>query len=76
MALHTAALDPRVSAAAAFGGWTPMRTDTAARPTGGIRRLFEMHALLPRLGLFAAGRDRVDGVFVFVRLMTRAQTPH
>ena len=53
-----------------------MRTDTAARPTGGIRRLFEMHALLPRLGLFAAGRDRVDGlcVFVFVRLMTRAQT--
>ena len=31
-----------------------MRTDFESRPTGGLQRLFEMHALLPRLGFFAA----------------------
>ena len=52
VALHAAALDTRISAVASFAGFTPFRTDTADKPTGGIQRLYEMHALLPRLGLF------------------------
>jgi hypothetical protein len=55
VALHAAALDSRIKAVASFAGFTPMRTDTADKPTGGIRRLYEMHALLPRLGLFDNG---------------------
>ncbi len=55
VALHAAALDNRIKAVASFAGFTPMRTDTSDRPTGGIRRLYEMHALLPRLGLFDNG---------------------
>jgi hypothetical protein len=42
-----------VAGVAAFAAFTPYRTDEAERPTGGLRRLYEMHALLPRLGLFA-----------------------
>ena len=52
VALHAAALDARVAAVAAFAAFTPWRTDEEGRPTGGARRLFEMHAQLPRLGLF------------------------
>ena len=52
VALHAAALDARARAVAAFAAFTPWRTDAEGRPTGGARRLFEMHALLPRLGLF------------------------
>ena len=33
-----------------------MRSDTDAGPTGGIRRLWEWHALQPKLGLFQ-GRE-------------------
>lgn len=50
--LHAAALDPRIAGVASFAGFTPLRTDTDAKPTGGCRRLWEWHALLPRLGLF------------------------
>ena len=53
VALHAAALDERIRAVGAVAGFTPMRTDTADKPTGGIRRLSELHALVPRLGLFA-----------------------
>lgn len=52
VALHAAALDSRVAGVASIAGFTPMRTDVATRPTGGLRRLAEMHALAPRLGLF------------------------
>jgi pimeloyl-ACP methyl ester carboxylesterase len=52
VALHLAALDPRVAGVAAFGAFTPFRTDLSTGPTGGIRRLYEMHALIPRLGLW------------------------
>jgi pimeloyl-ACP methyl ester carboxylesterase len=55
VALHAAALDSRIKAVASFAGFTPFRTDTSDKPTGGIRRLYEMHALLPRLGLFDNG---------------------
>jgi len=50
--LISAALDSRIAFVASFGGFTPLRTDTDAQPTGGNRRLWEWHALLPRLGLF------------------------
>ena len=52
VALHAAALDPRIAGVASIAGFTPMRSDTASRPTGGLRRLAEMHALAPRLGLY------------------------
>ena len=29
-----------------------MRTDTSERPTGGLKRLSHLHALVPKLGLF------------------------
>jgi dienelactone hydrolase len=52
VALHAAALDVRVAGVASFCGFTPMRSDSDKRPTGGIRRLWEWHALQPKLGLF------------------------
>ena len=58
VALHAAALDDRVTAVAAFASFTPMRTDVAGRSTGGGRRLFELHALVPRLGLFEGREER------------------
>ena len=50
-------MDPRLASVACFAGFTPLRTDTDARSTGGIRRLWEWHALAPRLGLFH-GREQ------------------
>jgi len=51
VALHAAALDSRVAGVACFAGFTPMRTDTDAKPTGGLRRFWEWHGLQPQLGL-------------------------
>ena len=59
VALHAAALDDRVAGVAAFAAFTPFRSDTADKPTGGLRRLSELHALLPRLGAFADAPERV-----------------
>jgi hypothetical protein len=50
--LYAPALDRRVAGVASFCGFTPLRTDTDAKPTGGNRRLWEWHALQPLLGLF------------------------
>jgi len=50
--LYAAALDERISGVASFCGFTPLRTDTDAKSTGGIRRLWEWHAVQPLLGLF------------------------
>ena len=50
--LYSAALDDRIKSVASFSGFTPMRTDTSDSPTGGIKRLWEWHALQPMLGLF------------------------
>jgi cephalosporin-C deacetylase-like acetyl esterase len=52
IALYAAALDERIAGTASFCGFTPMRTDTDSKHTGGIRRLWEWHSLLPRLGLY------------------------
>ena len=56
VALHTAALDPRVKGVVSVSGFTPMRTDTAQRGTGGVARFSHERPLLPRLGLFV-GRE-------------------
>jgi len=56
VALHTAALDPRVKAVVSISGFTPMRTDTAAKPTGGLARFAIERPVAPRLGLFI-GRE-------------------
>lgn len=50
--LYAAALDNRIAGLACFSGFTPMRTDTDTKPTGGIRRYWEWHSILPKLGLY------------------------
>ena len=52
VAIYSAALDDRVAGVASFAGFTPMRTDTDEKPTGGIRRWWEWYSLLPRLGVY------------------------
>lgn len=54
--LYAAALDERIAGVASFSGFTPMRTDTDVKSTGGIRRLWEWHHVLPKLGLYQ-GRE-------------------
>ncbi len=56
VALHATALDSRVAGVACFAGFTPMRSDSDAKPTGGLRRFWQWHALQPQLGLFQ-GRE-------------------
>jgi pimeloyl-ACP methyl ester carboxylesterase len=53
LALHTAVLDSRVKGVVSLNGFTPMRTDTEQKGTGGIARYFREHDLLPRMGAFA-----------------------
>ena len=50
--MYAGALDDRVAGVACFSGWTPLRNAGNARATGGNRRLWELHALQPLLGLF------------------------
>jgi pimeloyl-ACP methyl ester carboxylesterase len=52
IALHTAVIDPRVKGVVSLNGFTPMRTDTETKGTGGIARYFREHDLLPRMGSF------------------------
>ena len=59
VALHAAALDGRVAGVAAFAAFTPFRTDSNDRPTLGLRRLYDLHAVLPRLGFFAGNESAV-----------------
>jgi pimeloyl-ACP methyl ester carboxylesterase len=56
VALHTAALDPRVKSVISVSGFTPMRTDTAAKGTGGLARFSHERPVAPRLGQFI-GRE-------------------
>ena len=51
-AMYAGALDNRVAGVACFSGWTPLRDTRNASATGGNRRLWELHALQPLLGLF------------------------
>jgi dienelactone hydrolase len=59
IALHTAVLDSRVKGVVSLNGFTPMRTDTESKGTGGIARYFREHDLLPRMGAFAGKEARL-----------------
>jgi hypothetical protein len=52
VALHTAALDSRVKGVVSICGFTPMRTDTKDRGTGGLARYSIDLPLIPQLGAF------------------------
>jgi pimeloyl-ACP methyl ester carboxylesterase len=54
--IYTAALDSRVKGVVSICGFTPMRTDTAAKGTGGVARYSHERGLIPRLGFFV-GRE-------------------
>ena len=57
--IYTAALDARVKGLVSICGFTPMRTDTAERGTGGIARYSHEHPLLPRLGFFVGHESQI-----------------
>lgn len=57
--LYAAALDERIAGIASFSGFTPMRTDTDEKPTGGIRRLWEWHHVVPKLGLYDDKEEKI-----------------
>ena len=57
--MYTAALDSRVKGLVSICGFTPMRTDTAARGTGGVARYSHERGLIPRLGFFVGHEDRI-----------------
>jgi pimeloyl-ACP methyl ester carboxylesterase len=57
--LYTAALDARVAGLVSISGFTPMRTDTADRGTGGVARYSHERGLIPRLGFFVGHEDRI-----------------
>lgn len=59
VALHTAALDSRVKSVVSISGFTPMRTDTAERGTGGISRFSHIRPLVPRLGFFVGNEAHI-----------------
>ncbi len=52
VALHAAALDKRVKGVVAISAFTPMRTDTSDKGTGGIARLFRDKDIEPNLGIY------------------------
>ena len=57
--LYTAALDSRVKGVVSICGFTPMRTDTAARGTGGVARYSFQDGLIPRLGFFVGHESQI-----------------
>ncbi len=57
--LYAAALDQRITGVASFCGFTPLRTDTNDKPTGGNQRLYQWHALQPKLGLFEGHENEI-----------------
>ena len=59
VALHAAALDARIGGVISISGFTPMRTDTADRGTGGIARYSRERGILPRLGFFVGHESKL-----------------
>lgn len=57
--LYAAALDSRIQGVVAISGFTPMRTDTADRGTGGIARYSHERGLIPRLGFYIGDEARI-----------------
>jgi dienelactone hydrolase len=59
VAIHTAALDSRVKGVVSICGFTPVRTDTSDRGTGGLARYSIDLPLLPRLGFFTGHESKL-----------------
>jgi pimeloyl-ACP methyl ester carboxylesterase len=57
--LYAAGLDPRIQGVVSISGFTPMRTDSAARGTGGVARYSNERDLLPRLGFFVGHEAQI-----------------
>ena len=57
--LLTAAFDDRIKGLVSVCGFDPLRLDTAASGTEGIRQYSHLHGLLPSLGFFVGQEDRV-----------------
>jgi pimeloyl-ACP methyl ester carboxylesterase len=57
--LFTAALDDRVKGVVSIAGFTPMRTDTPDKGTGGIARYCLDRPLIPKLGFFIGNESRI-----------------
>jgi len=57
--IYTAALDSRVKGLVSICGFTPMRSDTAARGTGGVARYSHERGLIPRLGFFVGHENQL-----------------
>jgi pimeloyl-ACP methyl ester carboxylesterase len=57
--VYTAALDARVKGLVSICGFTPMRSDTADRGTGGVARYSYDRGLIPRLGLFVGHEAQI-----------------
>jgi cephalosporin-C deacetylase-like acetyl esterase len=58
-ALHAAALDERVAGVIAVGAFTPLRSDTPDKRTGGVARWAQWLPFLPRLGAFVGHEERI-----------------
>lgn len=54
VALHAAALEPNIKGVVSVCGFTPMRTDTPDKKTGGVARYSHERGIIPKLGFFTA----------------------
>jgi dienelactone hydrolase len=59
VALYEAALDARVKGVVSIAGFTPMRTDVAARGDGGVARYSQERGLIPQLGFFLGHESQI-----------------
>jgi len=59
VAIYEAALDARVKGIVAISGFTPMRSDTAARGDGGVARYSNERDLIPKLGFFVGHESQI-----------------
>lgn len=59
VALYEAALDSRVKGVVSIAGFTPMRTDSAARGDGGVARYSYERGLIPKLGFFVGHESQI-----------------
>jgi pimeloyl-ACP methyl ester carboxylesterase len=88
VAIYTAALDSRVKGVVSVSGFTPMRTDTTAKGTGGMARYSNLRDFIPKLGFFVGHESQIpydfDGllamiaprpVFIVQPLLDRDATP-
>jgi hypothetical protein len=58
-AMHAAALGDTIACMVSVAGFTPMRTDTPDKGTGGVARWSVWMPLLPKLGAFVGQETRI-----------------